>query len=433
MSYTYTQKTEFVIRGGKPAHGTVRVSGNKNAVLPMIAASLLTREKVILHNVPDIIDVHQMCSLAESFGVQTHFEGDTLSLYAENIHSSEMSRQFCSATRTSILFVGPLLARKGSVSFYSPGGDVIGRRRIDTHLYGLQKLGAVIDVKELPYKLHAILPLTGDDLFFDEASVTATEHIMITAALAQGTTTLMNAAAEPHIQDLGEMLNAMGARISGLGTNTITIEGVSELHGCEFHVSGDYIEGGSYLILAAATRGDITVQGIRPRHFWMFRRVFERFGITLEFSSDSVTLPPGQHCKIAPDFGNAIPVISDGPWPQYPSDMMSCSIVLATQSEGTLLFFEKMYESRIYFVDRLISMGANAIVCDPHRVVISGPAKLHPARITSPDIRAGMAMVIAALCAEGESVICDAAIVARGYANLPEKLTALGCSIRVRN
>ncbi len=433
MRYNYTPRSEFIVQGGIPTAGTVCVSGNKNAVLPMIAASILTREKVVLHNVPDILDLHQMVSMARQLGVEAHFENETLTLCAQKVENPNLSQILCESTRTSILFVGPVLARLGEVSFYPPGGDVIGRRRIDTHLYGLQKLGATIDAKQIPYRLSAPLPLKGKELFFDEASVTATEHIMMSATLAEGTTVIMNAAAEPHIQDLGEMLIAMGAKIQGLGTNTITIEGVETLQGCEHTVLGDHIEAGSYLILAAATRGSVTVQGIRPRHFWMVRRVFERFGLQLEFSTDSITLPPGQTLKITPDFGNAIPVISDGPWPQYPSDMMPCTIVMATQAQGTVLFFEKMFESRIYFVDRLISMGANAVVCDPHRVVISGPTMFNPARITSPDIRAGMAMVIAALCAQGESVIRDAAVVARGYANLPEKLSALGCKIRVEN
>lgn len=421
-------KSSFKIEGGHPVSGTLAVSGNKNAVLPMIAAALLTDEPVVLTRVPEILDVTRMLALAETLGVTVVREQGKVTLCAQNLKDHPLPKEGCTAIRTSMLFAGPMLARLGKTSFYPPGGDVIGRRRLDTHIYGLTKLGARLE-SENPYTFSVNGSLRGCDLFFDEASVTGTEHLMLAAVLAHGITTLYNAAAEPHVQDLGEMLNQMGAKISGLGTNTLTIEGVESLHGVEHEVISDHIEAGSFLALAAAVGGEITLTGIRPRHYWMQRRVFERFGISLEFTADSIHLSAGQTLEIRPDLGSAIPVISDGPWPQYPSDMMACTLVMATQAKGTVLFFEKMFESRIYFVDRLISMGANAIVCDPHRAVISGPAPLVPAVIHSPDIRAGMAMVIAALCANGTSIIRDAQIVDRGYESLPERLAAIGCKI----
>lgn len=422
-------KSCFEIRGGAPICGTVALSGNKNAVLPMIAATLLTEEPVTLTHVPDILDVRNMLALAESIGVTVTRSADSVTLCAANLYTDELSRERCTVIRTSMLFAAPLLARRGHVSFYPPGGDVIGRRRLDTHFYGLIKLGATLESDTLPFTFSLTGRFTGRDLFLDEASVTATEHIMTAAVLADGITTIYNAACEPHIQDLGELLNKMGANISGLGSNTLIIEGVESLSGAEHAISSDHIEGGSFLALAAATGGSITLTGTRPRYYWMMRRVFERFNIQMEISANEIHIPGGQKLEIRPDIGNAIPVIADGPWPQYPSDMMACTIVMATQATGTVLFFEKMFESRIYFVDRLISMGANAIVCDPHRVVISGPARLRPANITSPDIRAGMAMVIAALCAEGKSIISGAEMIDRGYENLILKLSSLGCDI----
>ena len=305
---------------------------------------------------------------------------------------------------------------------------MIGRRRLDGHFYGLIKLGAEMSGDQT-YRFEAESGLVGRELFLDEASVTATEQILIAAATARGTTTLYNAACEPHVRDLALLLNAMGAKISGAGSNTVEIEGVEKLHGCEYTVVGDHIEAGSFLALAAATGGEVTVHGTTPRHYWMLRRVFERLGVTMELRGDHIFLPGGQSPRIECDFGGHIPQISDGPWPQYPSDMMSCTIVAATQCIGTVMFFEKMFESRIYFADRLISMGANAIVCDPHRVVITGRAQLHGVTMSSPDIRAGMAMVIAALCARGESTIHSAEVIYRGYENLVEKLSGLGAVI----
>lgn len=415
----------FQINGGKKLTGEITLSGNKNAVLPMIAASLLTDEKIILHNVPDILDVRNMLEAASHLGVEIAQDGGTLQLQAKEIQESNIPKKLCNLTRTSLLFAGPLLVRTGKASFWPPGGDVIGRRRLDSHFYGLTTMGAELASEDHPFELEAE-KIIGKDLFFDEASVTATEHIMMTATLAEGDTVIRNAAAEPHVQDFAEFLVGMGAEISGIGTNTLEIKGCKKLHGVEYTVSGDHIEAGSFLAMAAATGGGISINGTTPRHYWMIRRVFERFGIHFELESNQIIMPEGQSLEIKPDLDNAIPVISDGPWPQFPSDMMSCTIVMATQAKGTALFFEKMFESRMYFVDRLIRMGANAIVCDPHRVVISGPAKLRPMEMSSPDIRAGMAMLIAALCARGTSTIHNSSVIARGYEAIVEKITALG-------
>lgn len=416
------------VKGGAEIRGSMTVSGNKNAALPMIAALLLAEEECVLRNVPDILDVRTMLDITGELGAEFSFKNHVLKFRCRDIKTTRVSREMCSRNRTSILFAAPLLARCGAAELFPPGGDVIGRRRLDGHFYGLIKLGSAMSGDET-YRFHAPGGLFGRELFLDEASVTATEQILIAAVTAKGKTTLYNAAGEPHVQDLAQLLNAMGGRITGAGSNTIEIEGVEKLHGCDYTIAGDHIEAGSFLALAAATGGELTVHGTAPRHNWMLRRVFERLGVAMELYSDRIILPGGQQPKIQCDFGGHIPQISDGPWPQYPSDMMSCSIVAATQCTGTVMFFEKMFESRIYFADRLISMGANAIVCDPHRVVITGKAQLHAVTMSSPDIRAGMAMVIAALCAKGTSTIHSAEVIYRGYENLCAKLTAIGAEI----
>ena len=416
------------IIGQRPISGEVKISGNKNAVLPMIAALLLTDEECILHNVPDIRDVRSMLEIAGVLGAEFSFENNTLRFKCSDVKTTTIPQNLCSLNRTSILFAAPLIARCGKAELYPPGGDVIGRRRLDGHFYGLTKLGAVMS-GENTYKFDAPKRLAGRELFLDEASVTATEQIMLAAVSASGVTTLYNAACEPHVSDLANMLNQMGANITGIGSNTLTINGVEKLHGVEHTVTGDHIEAGSFLALAAATGGGISVLGINRRNHWMLHRVFERLGITIDLQSDRIILPAGQEPEIQCDYGGHIPQISDGPWPQFPSDMMSCTIVAATQCKGTVMFFEKMFESRIYFADRLMSMGANAIVCDPHRVVITGKSALHGQHMSSPDIRAGMAMVIAALCAKGESTIDHAEIIYRGYENLINKLRGIGAEV----
>lgn len=420
----------FTIEGSGPLSGKINISGNKNAVLPMIAASLLTDEKVVLKNVPNISDVDVMLQISASLGTEVNKSKDTLSLETSKITNYQISRENCNKLRTSLLFAGPLIVRTGKASMWPPGGDVIGRRRLDGHFYGLQSLGVKIDTSDRPFLFDLPKYLKGRELFFDEASVTATEHIMTTAVLANGTTIIQNAAAEPHVCDLGELLIKMGAKITGLGTNTITIEGVEKLYGTEHTVQGDHIEAGSFLALSAATGGGITLYGVRPRNLWMTKRVFEKFNIFLELNHNSITMQGGQALNIKGEFNNKIPVIADGTWPQYPSDMMSCTIVMATQASGTVMFFEKLFESRIYFVDKLINMGANAIVCDPHRAIISGPTQLRGSEVSSPDIRSGMAIIISALCAKGKSTVYNTEVIYRGYENIVEKISSLGGKIK---
>ena len=416
---------KLLIEGGVPVSGEVQISGNKNAVLPMIAACLLTDEEVILDNVPDIVDLRVMLEIASMLGVENSFENNRLTLRAKDIKTNALSREVCSKVRASILFAGPLAVRAGSAELWPPGGDVIGRRRLDAHFYGLRSLGLEVELDGI-YKFTCKKRPKGRELFLDEASVTATEHIMTVAVLAEGETIIRNAAAEPHVVDLAELLIKMGALITGLGSNTITITGVEKLHGTEHRVVSDHTEAASFIALGAATGGSLMLRGTQPRHYWMARRVFERLGIVFRLDPDSIYLPAEQELRVKPDFGGYTPVISDGPWPQFPSDMMSCAIVAATQAEGSVMFFEKMFESRLYFVDRLISMGANAIVCDPHRVVITGRSQLRAQSLSSPDIRAGMAMIIAAACAKGQSEISNCRMISRGYENITNKLQKIG-------
>ena len=424
--------SSLLIEGGIRLSGKISTAGNKNAVLPMIAAALLTDETIFLENVPDIGDVRTMLQLAEAVGVTIAWDRDarTLSLSATQISNTVMPRKLCQDIRAGILFVAPMLHRAGQVTMFPPGGDVIGRRRVDSHFHGLLALGAKITT-ENNFVFKAPQQLTGNDIFLAEASVTATAQTLMAATLAQGTTIIRNAASEPHIEDLAIMLNKMGASIEGHGSNTLTVRGVSSLHGTNHRVVSDHTEAGSFLALAAATGGEVTVSGIDPRHYRMIGRTFERFGVALRFGRNEVTVTSDDARTIKPDLGGGIPVIDDGPWPHFPSDLMSVMIVLATQTPGTVLFFEKMYESRMYFVDRLVSMGANAVICDPHRVVISGPAALHGIELSSPDIRAGMALVGAALCAQGKSIIRNIRLIDRGYERIDEKLRSLGARIKL--
>ena len=420
--------SRFVIHGGRPLQGEIRASGSKNAVLPMIAAAMLTEEEVVLENVPSIRDVDVMLEIAGQIGAEVSRLDDRVTIRAANPIDAPLPAELCERVRTSVLFVAPLIHRLGRAKLHPPGGDGIGRRRLDTHFYGLRRLGATVD--EIEFEFTARERLEGAMLFFDEASVTATEHILMAASLAKGTTTILNAASEPHVMDLAKLLIAMGANIEGLYTNTLTVHGVERLHGATHRVVSDHIEVASYLALAAATGGGITVHDTVRGHYWMMNRVFERFGLELDIKSDRIVLPAGQTPRIQTDAGGAIPQVDDGPWPQFPTDMMSPFLVLATQSEGTVLFFEKMFEGRMYFVDPLIQMGANAVICDPHRVIITGPSKLHGQTVRSPDIRAGMAMVIAALCATRRPcIVQNAEIVDRGYERVEEKLRALGADI----
>lgn len=419
---------KFIINGGKKIGGTFHPRGNKNAVLPMLAASVLTDQPVVLHNVPLINDVKVMLQLLESIGVEISLDGHMVTLCAGRLHTTELDPALCARVRTSILLAGPLTARHGGAIIYPPGGDVIGRRRLDTHFYGLRSLGAEITTDHA-YRFKAG-PLTAWKMVFDEASVTATENVLMAATLAAGTSTLYNAACEPHVQDLAHLLNRMGARITGIGTNMLTIQGVENLHGAEYKVQPDYIEVGSYIAASVATGGALTIPDAgEPQTLQVMQRAFSKLGV--DWARDGRALVVPQHCErcIRPDEGHATPKIEDGIWPAFPSDLMSVCIVLATQTQGTALFFEKMFESRMYFVDHLMAMGANIIQCDPHRVVVIGPTKLGGSRLTSPDIRAGMAMLIAACCADGESVIQNAQVIDRGYEAIEDRLSALGADI----
>jgi len=422
----------FEIEGGVALRGTVRASGNKNAILPMIAACMLTDQEMILDNVPDIIDVRHMLGVITELGGKVERCGERVSIHAASLNSSTISRELCNKVRTSIMCVAPLLHRLGKATLYPPGGDVIGRRRLDTHFYGLQKLGATVTLGD-SYDFVVPTKLTGADLFFDEASVTGTEHILMAAVVSEGHTIIRNAACEPHVQDLAHMLNAMGAKITGIGTNQLNVEGVASLSGTQYKVCHDHIEAASYLALAAATGGEIRVEGTDLHSYWMCRRVFSTLGVRIELHKDHIYLPPDQELRVLRDYDGSMPVIGDGPWPQFASDQMSCMITLATQVEGNVLFFEKMFESRLYFVDRLIGMGANAVVCDPHRVVISGRSKLRGTTMSSPDIRAGMALLSAALCATGKSTVQNANMIERGYEKVEEKLLSLGARISRRD
>jgi UDP-N-acetylglucosamine 1-carboxyvinyltransferase len=420
--------SEYVIHGGKALSGELTASGNKNAILPMLAATLLTDEEVVLENVPDIRDVGGMLEILSHLGADVSRSPNQVTIRAANLSDGEVPFELCEKIRTSFLVAAPLLYRLGRARLHPPGGDQIGRRRLDSHFYGLRSLGAAIDTDSLDFQLRG--RFQGAMLFFDEPSVTATEHILMAAVVAEGTTTILNAASEPHVQDLARLLQKMGARIEGLYTNTLTVTGVEKLHGTRHRVVSDHIEVASFLALAAATGGGITVHDTIRGHYWMMNRVFERFGLRLDIGSDRIVLPPGQEPRIQSDAGAAITQVDDGPWPQFPSDMMSPMVVLATQSEGSVLFFEKMFESRLYFVDPLIQMGANVVVCDPHRVLVTGRTRLRGQTVRSPDIRAGMALIIAALCAEHRpSVVQNAEILERGYERLEEKLQSLGADI----
>jgi UDP-N-acetylglucosamine 1-carboxyvinyltransferase len=420
----------FVIEGGHPLRGEVRPAGNKNAALPILAATLLTDERVVLRNVPDIEDVRAMLYLLGDLGVQVERLGEhDWALAARDMRKAALDPEVCRQIRASILLAGPLLARCGQVELPPPGGDVIGRRRVDTHLLALHELGAQIEANHRRYTLSAPQGLHGSDIFLDEASVTATENAIMAAATAAGTTILSNAASEPHVQDLCHLLNTLGARITGIGSNQLRIEGVARLRGGEFTIGPDHIEVGSLIGMAVVTGSELLIRDAAPEHLRMTRLTMGRLGITWETRGSDLFVPAQQELQVVDDVGGSIPKIDDGPWPAFPADMVSIAVILATQSRGTVLIHEKMYESRLYFVDKLISMGARIILCDPHRAVISGPARLHGEEMQSPDIRAGMALVIAALCAEGTSTIRNIRQIDRGYEKLEERLRSLGAHI----
>jgi len=419
---------KFIIEGGIQLRGTVTPSGNKNAVLPIIAAALLTDEPVTLRNVPRIRDVEDMLALLVSLGVEVREESrHDLVLHARNIRTTELDRDICSRIRTSILFAGPMLARMNQISLPPPGGDVIGRRRLDTHLHALRALGTEIRVND-GFDMRAD-GLRGKDIFLDEASVTGTENTLMAAVLAKGTTIIRNAASEPHVQDLANLLNRMGARIDGIGSNTYTIHGVDKLRGAEFVIGPDYIETGSFIGLAAVTRGELTIKNAAPEHLRMVLLTFQRLGVDCQVRGNDVFVSAHQTLRIENDLHDAVPTIADGIWPAFPTDLMSIMLVIATQCQGTVLMWEKMFEGRMFWVDKLMNMGGRVILCDPHRAVVVGPSDLHGERLESPDIRAGMALLLAALCARGQSAIGNVGQIDRGYEQIEEKLKGLGARI----
>ena len=419
----------FIIRGGRKIGGVFQPLGNKNAVLPMLAACVLTDEPLALENVPNILDVENMLRLLADLGVAVARRGHTVELCARGLKKTVLDRDLCTKVRGSILMAGPLPARRGSATLFAPGGDVIGRRRLDTHFEGLDQLGIGMAWRRDAFHLRR-RKFRGAEILLDEASVTATENILMAATLAPGRTVITNAACEPHVQDLGALLVKMGARISGLGTNRIEIEGVQQLGGAKHRVGPDYIEIGSFLAAAVATGGALTVTELPDATtLKVMQRAFGRLGVEWQIAGGQLVLPARQALRVRKDLGGAIPKMEDGIWPAIPSDLLSVALVLATQTRGEVLFFEKLFESRMYFVDRLLEMGATLVQCDPHRVVVSGPAKLRAQLITSPDIRAGMALIIAALCAKGMTVIEQAEMVDRGYERIEARLRALGADI----
>lgn len=418
---------KYIVEGGYPLKGSIRANGNKNAALPIIAASLLTDEEVILRNMPDIEDIRIMLEIAKQLGASVSYEGKNVIKIRGAVTKNSISQDLGKKIRTSILFAGPLLARTGEAVLPPPGGDVIGRRRLDTHFLALSELGAKIEI-DTNYRI-VTNRLVGKDIFLDEASVTATENAVMTAVLAEGKTILTNVASEPHVQDLCRFLNSMGAKIQGIGSNILTIEGVSKLHGTDFKIGTDYMEVGSLIGLAAVTHSEIEITEAQPENMKMSRLVFGKLGIRWETDGSTIYVPSHQELKVYPDIGGMIPKIDDSPWPGFPPDLISIIVVTATQVDGTVLVFEKMFESRLFFVDKLVSMGAKIILCDPHRAVITGPSRLKGCELSSPDIRAGMAMLIAALCAEGKSIIHNVIQIERGYENLVGRLKKLGAKI----
>jgi UDP-N-acetylglucosamine 1-carboxyvinyltransferase len=419
---------QYIVEGGRRLAGSIEPAGNKNAALPIIAAALLTDKPVTLENVPRIRDTETLVDLVRSVGADaTWGEGNTLSIHAKSIRAVDLDPDLCASIRASILLAGPLLARSGEVELPPPGGDVIGRRRVDTHFLALQQLGAKV-AADRTYTFKAD-KLTGADVFLDEPSVTATENALMAAVAASGRTVLRNAASEPHVQDLANFLVALGARIDGIGTNEMTIHGGAALGSAAHRIGPDHIEVGSLIGLAAVTRSALTIKRAGTQYLRAILMNFERLGIVCQIDGDDLIVPAEQSRRITADLGGHIPKIEDQPWPAFPADLMSIAIVTATQCDGLVLMFEKMFESRMFFVDKLIAMGARIVLCDPHRALVSGPCRLRAARVESPDIRAGMAMLLAALCADGTSTINNAQQIERGYERIDERLNALGANI----
>ena len=421
---------KFLIEGGVPLTGTVVPAGNKNAALPLLAASLLTDEEVLLHNVPRIRDVEAMVELLADLGVKTEWCAEhSISLRADAVTKTEVDAELAERIRASFLVAGPLLARFGDALLTPPGGDVIGRRRLDPHLDAFRALGADVSYDGAIRMTAPDGGLCACDFFMDEPSVMGTENALMAAAMTPGSTIIRNAASEPHVQDLARMLVSMGAAIDGIGSNVMEVHGQDRLGGTEHAVSPDHIEIASFMALAGVTGGELLIQNVVPEDLRMIRLVFERLGLRSQLVGDDVLVPGDQKLVMARDAGGYQVKVEDGPWPAFPADLTSIALALSTQSEGTVLIFEKMFENRLVFTDKLVVMGANIILCDPHRAVISGPARLRGARVSSPDIRAGMAMLIAALCADGVSEIGNIVQIDRGYERIDERLRALGARI----
>ena len=420
---------QFVIEGGHPLHGTVTPAGNKNAALPLLAACLLTDEPVTLRNLPRIRDVDTMRELICDVGATV----EELDPHAWRIHTprltkSSLAHELCGRIRASMLLAGPMLARHGELELPLPGGDVIGRRRLDTHLLALEALGVKILYDNAQFRMQADR-LQGANMLLDESSVTATENAIMAAALARGTTVIRNAASEPHVQEVCQFINCLGGRIEGIGSNTLIIHGVERLHGGEYLIGADYLEVVSFIGAAAVTDGEIRIKNAGPQYLDMIRLVFRRLGVQWQVEGADILVPRGQSLTIVPDLGGAIPDIKTNVWPAFPTDLTSIAITVATQAAGTVLFHDWMHSGRMYFTDKLVSMGARIILCDPHRCLVQGPNYLEGEQLESPDIRAGMALLIAALCARGTSTIRNIGQIERGYEKIDEKLEALGARI----
>lgn len=420
---------KFIINGGIPLSGEITPSGNKNAALPLMAACLLTDEPVILHNVPDILDVRAMVKLLESLNVKIDYlDKTTLRFDASDIKPANLDPMICRRIRASILLAGPLISRVGEFLLPPPGGDVIGRRRVDTHMLAFSGLGVKTEYTNNHFHFKA-RQLVGADILMDEASVTGTENAIMGCVLAKGESILRNAASEPHVQELCQLLNAMGAKIDNIGSNTLHITGVDRLHSAEFTIGPDYLEVVSYIGAAVVTGGSLRVKNAGVEHLDMIHLVMNRLGVKWECVGDDIVVPADQALTIEPDLGNAIPEISVMPWPAFPTDLMSIAIVIATQSKGSILFHDWMYPSRMYFTDKLVSMGAQIVLCDPHRCIVQGPTPLNGENLESPDIRAGMSLVLAALSASGQSVLRNVSQIDRGYQEVDQKLAKLGADI----
>ena len=420
---------KFVIQGGSPLSGEIVPAGNKNAALPILAACLLTEEELVLHNVPRIRDTEAQLALLEGIGVKVTWHGDNeIRLRADTISGTAVDKELASRIRASFLLAGPLLARFGEVARPPPGGDFIGRRRLDPHLDAFRDLGATVEGNRW-LRIGSSGGLTACRIFMDEPSVMGTENALLAAALTPGPTTSGNAACEPHVQDLARLLVKMGAQVDGIGSNVMTVHGRDKLGGAEHSIRPDHIEVASFIALAAATGGELRVREAEPEDLLTIRRYFRRLGLNSMVEGNDVLVPPEQRLEIRDDLGDAIPKIDDGPWPAFPADLTSIALALSTQARGTVLIFEKMFENRLFFVDKLVAMGARITLCDPHRAIVSGPSRLHGARLESPDIRAGMAMLIAALAAEGTSEIGNIAQIDRGYERIDLRLRELGAQI----